>query len=117
MTRAWLALIVAPSTALAVQSVMYSLVTPSCASQSRVWMHAAAAVGLGVALLLAVLAASEWSTHRGEPGETLDSDEAHIRSRRRFLAVVGTAVAALSSLVIVSMWMGTWLLSPCAPWP
>ena len=38
--RIWLALLLAPSLALACQSIMYSLVTPSCSVQTRLWIHA-----------------------------------------------------------------------------
>lgn len=34
---------------------------------------------------------------------------------RRFLAVAGTAVAGLSTLLIATMWLGAWVLSPCSP--
>lgn len=117
MLRTWLALIVAPSTALGVQSVMYALVTPSCASQSRVGLHAAAAVGLAIAVVLALLAFSDWSLHHREPGASPDEDAGDRRTARRFLAIVGTAIAALSALVILAMWFATWVLSPCHPFP
>jgi heme A synthase len=115
--KSWFALVFGPSTALGVQSVMYSMVTPSCASQSRLGIHLAAAVALLVVAVLAVLAFSDWSTYRAEPGASPDDDDGDPRSTRRFLAIVATAVAALSCLVIVGMWFGLWVLSPCDPWP
>ena len=115
--RSWFALILAPSIALAVQSVMYALVTPSCASQSRVAMHASAAVALVIVTVLAVLAYSDWTVHHAEPGSVPDSDAGDPRSARRFLAIVATAVASLSALVVLAMWFGLWVLSPCDPWP
>jgi heme A synthase len=114
--KSWFALVLAPSVALGAQSVMYALVTPSCASQSRVGLHAAAAVGLLVVLVLAVLAFGEGSLHRAEPGGP-DSDHEDPRVGRRFLAILGTAAALFSALVILGMWFGLWVLSPCAPWP
>ena len=117
MLRTWLALIVAPSTALGVQSVRYALVTPSCASQSRLGLHVVAAVGLAVAVVLAVLAFSDWSLHQREPGASVDQDHGDRRTGRRFLAVVGAGIAALSALVILVMWFNTWVLSPCHPYP
>lgn len=42
-----------------------------------------------------------------------DSDHGDAGSTRRFLAAAGTAVAGLSTLVIATMWLGAWLLSPC----
>jgi Zn-dependent protease len=114
--RTWLALILAPSIALGVQSILFALVTPSCATQTRVWLHASAAVALLVVLVLAVLAFSESSLRRPEPG-SVDSDAGEPASARRFLAIVATAVAAISALVVVAMWFGLFVLSPCDPWP
>ena len=113
--RSWLALIVAPSLMLGVQSVMYALVTPSCAAQARFGLHASGAIALAVTVLLAVLAWGEWK-RLAEPASA-DHDAGDPRTARRFLAIMGTAVAALSSLVILAMWFGTWVLSPCSPWP
>lgn len=112
--KSWLALIVAPSIALGVQSAMYSMVTPSCATQTRLQLHLAAAVALAVVVVLAVMAFGESSLHRGEP-QSPDSDEAHPPVPRRFLADVAAAVAGLSALVIVTMWFTLWVLSPCMP--
>ena len=114
MKRAGIALILSPSTALAVQSILYSLVTPSCARQSALWLHATAAAGLAVVLVLGLLAASNGLWPRGD---SLDSDDAQLRTRRRFLSAAGTAVSALSAAVILAMWLGVGMLSPCAPWP
>ena len=114
--RSWLALVLAPSIALAVQSILYALVTPSCATQSRMWLHGSAAVALFLAVALAAAAFSDWTMHHAQPGSA-DSDEGDPRSARRFLAIVATAVASLSSLVILAMWFGLWVLSPCDPLP
>jgi hypothetical protein len=110
--KSWLALVLAPSVALGAQSVMYSMVTPSCSAQARLQLHLAAAVALAIVLVLAVLSFSESSLRRGEPASP-DNDEA--RARRPFLADVATAVAALAGLVILAMWFTMWVLSPCDP--
>jgi hypothetical protein len=114
--RSWAAIILAPSLALATQSTLYAMVTPSCATQSQLQMHAVAAVALLLALLLTALAAGDWTLHHAQSASA-DDDAGDPRSARRFLAIVGTAVAAISSLVIVAMWFGIWVLSPCHPWP
>jgi hypothetical protein len=115
--RSWFALVLAPSIALVVQSVMFALVTPSCATQSRFALHASAAVALAAVVVLAVLAYSDWSVHHAQPGAVPDSDAGDPRSTRRFLAIVATAVASLSALVVLAMWFGLWVLSPCDAWP
>jgi hypothetical protein len=110
--KSWLALVLAPSIALGAQSLMYSMVTPSCSTQSRLELHLAAAVALLMVVVLAVVSFSESSLHRGEPASP-DSDEARPPVPRRFLADMATAVAALAALVILGMWFAMWILSPC----
>ena len=111
--RIWLALLVAPSIALACQAVMYALVTPSCAMQSRAVLHGVAVVCLAATLVFALLARREWQlralTATGGP----DSDNPDPPTSRRFLAIAATGVALMSSLVIAAMWLTVWVLSPC----
>ena len=114
--KSWFALLLSPSVALAAQSVMYSLVTPSCASQSRLALHGSAAGALVVVLVLLLLAVGDWSARRAEPGGP-DSDHGNPGATRRFLSLVAIAVSAISALVIAAMWFGLMVLSPCAPWP
>lgn len=110
--KSWLGLVVAPVVALGAQSTLYSMVTPSCGQQMRLNMHLTAAVALVIAAVLAVIAFSESSLHRGEPGSP-DDDGAHPRVPRRFLADMAAAVAALSCLVILGMWFALWVNGPC----
>jgi hypothetical protein len=112
--KSWLALVLAPSVALATQTVMYSMVTPACSSQTRVQLHLAAAVALAIVVVLAVLAFADSSVRRGEP-TSHDSDVSDGKVPRRFLASMAAAVAALSALVIVGMWFALWVLTPCEP--
>ena len=112
ISKGWLATVIAPLVALAVQSVMYSLVTPACSRQAELTIHVAAAVALAIVLVLAVVAYGESTVRHGAPGSH-DNDDAAGGAPSRFLATVGTAVAALSALVIVGMWLGAWVLSPC----
>lgn len=114
--KSWIALVAAPTIALGTQSLLYSMVTPSCSTQTRLQLHLAAAVALAVVVVLAVMAFGESSLHRGEP-QSPDDDGAHPPVRRRFLADVATAVAGIAALVIVAMWFTLWVLSPCMPWP
>jgi len=112
--RIFLAMIVTPSLALGLQSLLYSLVTPSCAHQSRVWIHGSAALALALGVVFTAMAWSEWTVRAASLPGTPDSDEPDPRSARRFLAAVATAIAALSSLVMLMMWVATWVLSPCS---
>ena len=112
--KSWFALVFAPTTALAAQSILYALVTPSCAHQSRLWLHGTAAGALLFTLLLVALARGDWN-QRSRLGATPDHDGGDAAAPRRFLAIVATAVAALSCLVIAAMWFNLWVLSPCDP--
>jgi hypothetical protein len=111
--KIWLALLAAPSLALAAQLAMFALVTPSCSVQTRLAIHGVAVVALALAVVFTLLARGDWLQHaRGAP-EGPDSDEADVATSRRFLAVVATAVGALSAFVIFTMWVAAWVLSPC----
>jgi hypothetical protein len=112
--RIFLALILAPSLALAAQTGMYSLVTPACTVQTRIGVHAVAVACLALAVIFTLLARGEWSRLAAATPAGPDSDIAQPASVRRFLAVVATAVGSLSSLVILTMWFAAWVLSPCS---
>ena len=114
MKRSWLGLIVAPTIALATQSVLYSMVTSSCAAQARLNLHLTAAVALAIVVVLGLIALGA-SSLRSVQSASPDSDEAHPPVRSRFLADMATAVSGLSALVILGMWFAIWVLSPCAP--
>jgi hypothetical protein len=111
--RIWLALLAAPSLALAAQSIMYALVTPSCSLQTRVLVHAVALGSLLMTAAFTLLARLEWVGYARGASEGPDSDASDAASVRRFLAIVATAVGGISCLVILTMWIGAWVLSPC----
>lgn len=110
--KSWLGLVVAPTVALAAQSAMYALVTPSCGHEVRVTIHLVAALALLVAAGLTVLAFRESSLGRGARSAPAD-EGLQPAVPRRFLADCAAAVAALSCLVILGMWFAAWVLSPC----
>lgn len=107
--RIWLALIAAPSLALATQSAMYALVTPSCSVQTRIAIHVVAAVSLLLCIAFALMARSAGAPVRF----AADDDAAEPPATRHFLAIVAAAVGALSALVVLCMWVAVWILSPC----
>ena len=112
--KIWLGLLGAPSLALACQAVLFALVTPSCSVQTRVVMHVVAAGSLGLSLLFTAWSRARWAALAGPEDEGADSDTGSGRNTRAFLARAATAVAALSSLTILAMWLAIWLLSPCS---
>ena len=110
--RAWTALILAPLVALACQGAMFALVTPSCSVQTRVGIHLVALACLLATLWMAHLGHRDWHRRSGVSA-TPDGDGHGPVETRRFLAAAGTAVAALSSLLVLMMWVAAWVLSPC----
>jgi hypothetical protein len=105
----WPALIVAPSVALGYASIAYALVTPSCARQDVMALHAVALVSLVLCVLLTWPAALNWMRHRAAAPGT----EQAIGSRRLFLAQVATLAGLLSTLVVAAEWLPQWILWPC----
>jgi hypothetical protein len=107
--RIWLALLAAPSLALAAQSIMFALVTPSCSVQTRVAIHVVAAVSLALCVLFTLLARVAGAPVRFGA----DHDDGEAPTTRNFLAVVAAAVGTISALVVLAMWIAAWVLSPC----
>ncbi|HEY1230973.1 MAG TPA: hypothetical protein VGF26_27020, partial [Ramlibacter sp.] len=65
-------------------------------------------------LLLTLLSWWEWSMYRAASGGR-DERTQGVSETRGFLAASATAVAAVSSLLVVMMWFSAWALSPCSP--
>jgi hypothetical protein len=108
----WIGLLLAPSLALACQSAMLAIVTPQCSAQMRLGIHVIAGVCLLAALGMTWLAWRDWSLRSGV-SPTPDGEASGPVETRRFVAAAGTAVGALSSLLILMMWVAAWVLSPC----
>lgn len=108
----WIGLVLAPSLALACQAAMFALVTPQCSTQTRLGIHIVALVCLLAALGMTWLARRDWML-RSDVSPTPDGEASGPVETRRFVAAAGTAVGALSSLVILMMWAAAWVLSPC----
>jgi hypothetical protein len=103
--RSWPGLVLAPLTALAHLTTVFALSTPSCEMQSEALLHGVSAAALVLALACTVMAAASW---RRVPAARTDPND-----RRRFVGMVATGVGALSSVVIVALWLPPWWLSPC----
>jgi hypothetical protein len=110
---AWPALLLSPMLALAEQSIVYALSTPACQTQREAWLHGVPLLFVALTLLLTAMA---WTEARRQqrllPNTTSDADGAQVR--HLLFARLGVASAALSSLVIVAMWIPQWVLSACA---
>jgi hypothetical protein len=116
----WPALLLAPLIALGELSLAYSLVTPSCAHQSRGALHGVALVSLLAVLALTAMAWADWRRHVRQQAPGTPSGPAVTRSdsdpsehRPHFIAIMAIIVGALSSLVCATLWLPIWMLSPC----
>jgi len=101
----WLALLVAPTLALADQVIAYAAVGWSCAHAQTAVVHAIHA------LFLVAAAASLWPAWRLWTATRASADEA--AQRRHFLGGLAIAAGVLSVLAIAAMWMPTWVIGPC----
>ncbi|HEY8973547.1 MAG TPA: hypothetical protein VIN75_04965 [Burkholderiaceae bacterium] len=114
--RSWPALLLAPLTALAQQSICLSLLKHACEQQTTAPVHAVSAVSLVAILAMTWLAAAEWLASRAltdhRPGAAQRDDTTPTRLAH-FLAGVGMLVGGLSALVALFMWMPVWVLNPC----
>jgi hypothetical protein len=111
--RTFLGLVVAPSLALACQSILFGLVLPSCSVQTRAGLHQVAAAFLAATVLLAVQSSREWRAHRARASGDDQARSGRVETRR-FLSACATAVASLSALLVVMMWFSAWVLPPCS---
>jgi hypothetical protein len=103
----WFALLVAPIVALVDQGVALSMTAWACRGQHGVALHV---LHVGFALVTATATLLAWRAWR----ETPDHEEAsEATARRRFFAGMAIGASALSLLVIVTMWIPTWVLSSC----
>jgi len=105
--RTWIALIVAPLLALTDQAIALALVPWACAHQNTWVVHFSHASFLAAATAAGVGAWLRWR----ETAMPSTSGEANIQFH--FLAGIAMTAAALSAVVIVAMWIPTWMISPC----
>ena len=108
--RSWPALLLA----LGLQSLGYSLVTPSCAHADGSVLHALWAAALLVALVLTAIAATGWrrvraAQRRAEERVAVEREG----GRDLLLGRISTLVGAFSTLTIAAMWIPVWFLPPC----
>ena len=105
--RIWFALLVAPTLALADQSVAYATVVWACSHQQVAAVHAVHMLFLAGTAGSAVLA---WQLWRATAPARTGSKPS---GRDHFLAGLATASGALSALTIIAMWVPTWMIAPC----
>jgi hypothetical protein len=108
----WPALLLAPLLALAEQSIVYALATPTCQTQREAWLHGVPLLFVAAILAFTVMAWRQARRQAGAVAPHVDADRRALRGY--FLACVAAGIGALSALAIVAMWVPQWVLSPCA---
>jgi hypothetical protein len=106
----WLGLLSGPVIVLANQWVAYCLVPDACARQNSLFVHLVHLVAL---LLIGggyVLCRREWARlGRSEPDERPGPEH-----RARFMAFAGMVANPFFALIVLAMWLATFLFSPCS---
>jgi hypothetical protein len=105
--RTWYALLVAPMLVLLDQGIAYATAGWACANQSVAAMQIVHALFFTAVIAGVVLAAGQWRAARG----AATADDA--LAAHRFLAGLALASAAFSSIVILALWIPTWILAAC----
>jgi hypothetical protein len=105
----WFSLLLAPIAFLIDLEVAYALVPPACSSRNLLPVHLAHLACFLLTLYGLFTAWRSWrlagATWPGEQGDQL--------ARSRFMAATGLLVSAMFALVIVAMWIPTFVLDPC----
>ena len=109
LARLWIVNLAPPLLVLLDLQLGYMLVDHACRTGDTASGHAVHALMLALVGITVVVA---WRTWRefggGDPGE-----EADLRTRSRFLSVLGVMIGALSLLTIFAQWLAPFFLSPC----
>ena len=103
----WFALLVAPVLALVDESIALSMTSWACRGQHGLALHI---VHMAFAIATAAATVLAWRRWRETSHDEAASETI---ARRRFLAAMAIGVSVLSLLVIVTMWVPTWVLSSC----
>ncbi|MFL6626809.1 MAG: hypothetical protein ACJ8G1_10220 [Vitreoscilla sp.] len=114
--RSWPALLVAPLTALAQQSICLALLKHACQQQTTALVHAVSAASLITIVVLTWRAVDEWLASRartGRPPAAAQREDDTPDRLTHFVAGAGMLVGGLSALLALSMWMPAWVLNPC----
>lgn len=105
----WTGVLLPPIVLLIDLEVAYALVPTACARRNSLPVHLSHLICLALVLFAGTTALRCWralgSTWSGEAGNSV--------GRSRFLAGLGLLLSALFGLVIVAMWIPSFMLDPC----
>ena len=105
----WIGVLVPPIVFLIDLEVAYALVPTACSARNRLPVHLVHLACLLVVLFSWVIARRCWKA----TGAIWPAEEGGPLGRSRFMAGVGVLMSALFALVILAMWIPSFILDPC----
>jgi hypothetical protein len=105
----WVGLLLAPIAFLINLEAAYALVPTACSSRNGLPVHL---VHLACLTLTIVGGVTAWGSWRAA-GATWPAEEGGRLARSRFMAGIGVLLSGLFALVIVAMWIPSFILDPC----
>jgi hypothetical protein len=104
-----LGVLLGPVVALVAQSVIYGATSWTCGRDIGATMHIIPALALIMSVGAGVGSYLNWRAI----GKGVEDELGAVATRTRFLALIGIAVSAFSSLVILAMWASIFTFAPC----
>jgi hypothetical protein len=105
----WAGLLLPPIAFLIDLEAAYALVPKACSSRNEFPVHLVHVACLLLALIGGLIAWHWWKLR----GATWPREEGGALARSRFMAGLGLLMSALFVLVIVAMWIPSFVLNPC----
>jgi hypothetical protein len=105
----WIGLLLPPIAFLLSLEVAYALVPGACSSRNELPVHLVHFICLVLALVGGLTAWRMWRA----TGATWSDEEGGPLARSRFMAGVGVFTGIMFALVIVAMWIPSFMLDPC----
>jgi hypothetical protein len=107
--RLWLGLLGPPATWAIQFQTIYLLSEWACYAMDQTWNHVVSVAALVLSVFCVWVAFSEWrACGGGTENERSDPD-----TRRRFMAILGMMLGALSTALIFATWLPTLTGVPC----
>jgi hypothetical protein len=104
-----LGVLLGPVVALVTQGLIYSTNSWTCGRDIGATMHVIPALSVIVSVGAGVGAYLNWRAI----GKGVEDEHGAVATRTRFLALMGIALSAFSTLVILAMWLSIFVFAPC----
>jgi hypothetical protein len=105
----WTGVLLPPIVLLIDLEVAYALVPAACARRNSLPVHLSHLISLALVLFAGITALRCWRVL----GSTWPAEDGSTVARNRFLAGLGLLLSALFGLMIVAMWIPSFMLDPC----